>query len=707
MIDEPLPQDGRRRAVIEAVTPQVDGGRFPAKRVIGDTVFVEADVFADGHDEVVAILRHRQPSAPGQAAPGTGPHDAGPNDPERHDPERHDWSEVRMEPLGNDRWRAAFQVTHLGRHEYTVEGWADRWETWRHDLEKRVAAGQDVTVDLLIGAGLVDGAAGRAEGQDAEALATWSVRLRGDGTAEARSALAVDLDLHGLMRRHADRRDATVHPVLQLQVEPVLARFSAWYELFPRSASPEPGRHGTFRDVIARLPYVAGMGFDVLYLPPIHPIGTTFRKGPNNVTTASPGDPGVPWAIGAAAGGHLAIHPDLGTAEDLRALVQEAGRLGIAVALDLALQASPDHPAVQEHPSWFRQRPDGTVQYAENPPKKYQDIYPFDFGSDDWPGLWRHVRDIVRHWIAQGIRVFRVDNPHTKPFALWEWLIEGIRREDPDVIFLAEAFTRPKVMYRLGKLGFSQSYTYFTWRTTKQDIAEYFTELSRPPVSDFFGPNAWPNTPDILHETLQHGGRPMFQARLVLAATLSSSYGIYGPAFELQEHVPREPGMEEYLDSEKYQVRHWDLDNPDSLAPLITRLNAIRRAHPALQSNGSLAFHAMEDDFALAYSKRAEGTAGETGATGAPGGAAAEPDVILVVVSLDPVYPRRSPVHLDPATLGVDVDQPFELEDLLDGSVETWQGRRLEVSIDPAVCPARIFRVRPAADREPRAESGG
>jgi len=669
--DEPLPQDGRRRAVIEHVTPQVDGGRFRVKRVIGDVVVVEADVFADGHDEVVAVLRHRRAAAAGG--------------------EPHGWTEIAMEPLGNDRWRATFQVGHLGRHEYTVAGWTDRWLTWRHDLEKRVAASQDVAIDLLIGAELVEAAAGRSGCGAAANLATWALALRGDGTAEARTTLALDPDLDDLVRRHPDREHEAIHPVLELQVEPVRARFSSWYELFPRSASPQPGRHGTFSDVIARLPYVRSMGFDVLYLPPIHPIGTTFRKGPNNVTAAGPDDPGVPWAIGSAEGGHLAIHPGLGSVDDFRALVAAAGKLGIHVALDLALQASPDHPAVREHPAWFRQRPDGTVQYAENPPKKYQDIYPFDFESDDWPGLWRHVREIVQHWIGHGVRTFRVDNPHTKPFAMWEWLFEGIRREHPDVVFLSEAFTRPRIMYRLAKLGFSQSYTYFTWRTTKHELMEYFTELTQPPVSDFFGPNVWPNTPDILHATLQHGGRPMFQARLVLAAALSASYGIYGPPFELMEHVPREPGMEEYLDSEKYEVRHWDLDRPDSLAPFIARVNRIRDEHPALQSNASLAFHAMEDDFALAWSKRtADGS-----------------DVILAVVSLDPVYPRRSPIHLSPEALGIDLDQGFNLEDLLDGAVETWQGRRIEVSIDPAVCPARIFRVHPGVMPAGPAEPGG
>jgi starch synthase (maltosyl-transferring) len=653
----PLPADARRRIVIERITPEVDGGRFRAKRVLGDRVVVEADVFADGHDVVVAVLQHRRPGA-------------------------HGWTEVRMEALGNDRWRAELEAHHLGTHAYTIAGWVDAWETWRRDLTTRLEAGQDVAMDLLIGAELVEAAADRAGGKSQAELADWGLALRGEGSTEARARLALDEDLHRLMQAHPDRSTETVRePPLELMVEPARTRFSTWYELFPRSASPLPGRHGTFRDVIARLSYVERLGFDVLYLPPIHPIGTTFRKGPNNRQDARPGDPGVPWAIGSAAGGHMAIHSELGTLDDLHDLVREAGKRGIAVALDLALQASPDHPAVGEHPEWFRRRPDGTIQYAENPPKKYQDIYPFDFESEDWPGLWRHFDEVVRYWIAQGIRVFRVDNPHTKPFSFWEWLIEGVRRDHPEVIFLAAAFTRPKIMSRLAKLGFSQSYTYFTWRTTKDDLAAYFTELNTPPVSDFFVPNVWPNTPDILHATLQAGGRPMFQARLVLAATLAASYGIYGPAFELMEHTPREPGMEEYLDSEKYEIRHWDLDRADSLAPFIGAVNQIRREHAALQSNAGLAFHRMEDDFALAYSKRtADGS-----------------NVILTVVSLDPVYPRTSPVHLEPEALGFDMAEPFEVEDLLSGEVERWQGPRVEVSIDPAVCPARIYHVRQAA----------
>jgi starch synthase (maltosyl-transferring) len=650
---------GRRRAVIEAVAPVVDGGRFPIKRIVGDEVVVEADAFADGHDVVVVVLRDR----------ATGG----------------EWRERPMEALGNDRWKAAFDVARIGRHEFRVIAWADPWATWRRDLEKRVEAGQDVSVDLLIGARLVDGGAARASGEDVDDLSNAAALLRAGHVDTAR-----DAGLDAMMTRNADRSEATESDVFAVVVDPPRARFSSWYELFPRSTSPEPGRHGTLRDVISKLPYVAGMGFDVLYLPPIHPIGTTFRKGPNNVTTSAPGDPGVPWAIGSPDGGHTAVHPELGTLEDVRALVAAAAEHGIQVALDIAFQASPDHPWVREHPSWFRQRPDGTVQYAENPPKKYQDIYPFDFESDDWAGLWQALCDVFRFWIGQGITIFRVDNPHTKAFPFWEWAIGELKRDHPETIFLAEAFTRPKVMYRLAKLGFSQSYTYFTWRNTKWELQSYFEELTRPPVVDFFRPNAWPNTPDILHEVLQHGGRAAFQARLVLAATLSANYGVYGPAFELQEHTPREPGSEEYLDSEKYEIKRWAWDRPDSLAPLIARVNAARHAHPALQRNDGLAFHPIDDDELLVYTKRSHDGR----------------DLVLTIVSLDFRSARRGTVELPLEWLGLPTDAPYEVEDLIDGgSIQLWHGSRQFVEIDPAVLPARILHLRPQRRDETTFES--
>jgi starch synthase (maltosyl-transferring) len=635
----------------------VDGGQFAAKRFLGDNVVVTADAFADGHDVVKVVLRHRMPGAT-------------------------DWTELPMAELGNDQWQGSFRVEALGRHAYTVAAWTDAWATWRRDLRTRLDAGQDVRVDLLIGAALVDEAATRARTvratRDAKALMSWAAELRATHLPTAPAGRALDEVLDRLMGVHADRSHQTVHePPLELVVEPALARFSTWYELFPRSASPDPARHGTFKDVVKRLPYVADLGFDVLYLPPISPIGTTFRKGPNNVTTASPHDPGVPWAIGSSTGGHDAIHPDLGTLRDFRALVRAADRAGIAIALDIAFQASPDHPWVTEHPTWFRHRPDGTVQYAENPPKKYQDIYPFDFESEDWPGLWAALEAVLRHWIAQGVRVFRVDNPHTKAFPFWEWVIARIKADHPEQIFLAEAFTRPRVMYRLAKLGFNQSYTYFTWRTNKAELAAYFLELTRPPVSDFFGPNFWPNTPDILHATLQEGGRPMFEARYVLAATSSSNIGIYGPAFELGENTPREPGSEEYLHSEKYEQRTWDLDDPRSIAPLIRRVNRIRRDHPALQANVGMAIHEIADEQLVAYSKRTEDRS----------------DRVLTVVSLDPTASHAATLELQTNDLWLDPARPIEAEDLLTGEVLRFDGNRLAIETGPTA-PARILHLR-------------
>ena len=646
------PADGRRRAIVEGVTPEVDGGRFPIKRIVGDVVVVEADAFADGHDVVAVVLRVRDPD-------GT-------------------WRESPMEALGNDHWRATIELDRIGRWEYTVAAWTDAWVTWRGDLVKRLDAGQDVTVDLRIGAALVDAAAERATAGgatvDATALRGFAATLR-DGDAP-RSGLDDELDR--LMRTHPDRSHVTEQqPALAITVDPPHARFSAWYELFPRSASPDPGRHGTLRDVIDRLPYVEDLGFDILYLPPIHPIGRTFRKGPNNVTTAGPDDPGVPWAIGGPEGGHTAVHPELGTLKDVDALVAAAAERGIRIALDIAFQASPDHPMVREHPSWFRQRPDGTVQYAENPPKKYQDIYPFDFESEDWPGLWRELCDTFRFWIGHGITVFRVDNPHTKAFPFWEWAIAELKRDHPEVLFLAEAFTRPRVMYRLAKVGFSQSYTYFTWRTHKQELTDYFLEVSNPPVSDFFRPNVWPNTPDILHETLQTGGRPMFETRFVLAATLAATYGIYGPAFELLEHEPREPGSEEYRDSEKYQLRHWDLAAPDSLAPLIRTLNALRRAHPALQSNDGLTFHDIDDDALLAYSKRtADGS-----------------DIVLTVVSLDSHNQRSGLLRLRHGELGFDSSRAVQATALPGGGTQHWAPDGIELRTVPGTRQFHLFQL--------------
>jgi starch synthase (maltosyl-transferring) len=648
-----LPQEGRCRAVVENVTPAVDGGRFAAKRVVGDTVEVEADCFTDGHDLVACVLRWRRE-------------------------EDREWNEVPMVALGNDRWRGAFVAETLGRYRYAVTAWVDHFLSWRHDFSRRIEA-EDIRIAALVGAELIEGAAARARSDDRKALMKHAARLRsGEEPAALRDA-ALDDALAALAMRYPDRQFATTFPVeFPLVVDPVLAGHSSWYEFFPRSCGPDASTHGTFADASKRLDYVALLGFDIVYLPPIHPIGRERRKGKNNTLTPVADDVGSPWAIGADEGGHKAIHPALGTLDDFRRFSARARELGLAVALDVAFQCAPDHPYVDEHPEWFRRRPDGSVQYAENPPKKYQDIYPFNFESAQWEPLWRELASVFTFWIGEGVKVFRVDNPHTKPFAFWEWAIGEIKREHPEVIFLSEAFTRPKVMHRLAKLGFTQSYTYFTWRTTRQELTDYFTELTSLPGRDYFRPNCWPNTPDILPEHLQIGGRPMFVARLVLAATLASNYGIYGPAFELLEHLPREPGSEEYLHSEKYQLRQWELDHKDSLAGLIARVNRARRDNPALQRDAGLVFIGSDNDDLICYAKVAT----------------AEFNVLIMVVNLDPHHVQSGWVTLDLAALGLDADQPFEVHDALTDARYVWSGARNYVELNPARVPAHIFRVR-------------
>jgi starch synthase (maltosyl-transferring) len=642
--------------VIEDVSPQVDGGRFAVKRVLGDQVTIEADVFGDGHDAIAALVRHRHAGS-------------------------RRWLETGMAGLGNDRWAAEITPGALGVWQFEVEGWADQYGTWLAGLDKKVAAEVDVTVDLLIGANLVTAAASRARGKEARLLKKGATALGDPGLdLTERLEVAFSEELRASMDANPDRSKATRSARYQIVVDRERARFSTWYELFPRSWSIEPGRHGTFADVAKQLAYVADMGFDVLYLPPIHPIGTTFRKGANNELMAEPDDPGVPWAIGSPFGGHTAINPDLGTIHDFRTLRDAAVEQGLEIALDVAFQCSPDHPWVRSHPEWFRHRPDGSVQYAENPPKKYQDIYPIDFDTPDPRPLWLALRGVFDHWIGEGIRIFRVDNPHTKAFAFWEWAIAEIRNDHPDVIFLAEAFTRPKVMYRLAKLGFTQSYTYFTWRHTRHELVEYMGDLSR--VNEFFRPNFWPNTPDILTQQLQTGGRPAFITRYVLAATLSSNCGIYGPAFELMEHRPLSPGSEEYRDSEKYQIREWDLDAPESLASLIATVNKTRHQHRALQRTDNLTFHRVDNEKLICYSKRVVG------------------DVILVVVNLDPDNEQAGWVDLDVEALGVDPGHQYQLHDLLTDDHYLWEGSRNFVQLDPAGIPAHLFSVRRRARSE-------
>src|SRR6202521_4292364 len=651
--------DGRRRVVIEAVTPEIDGGRFPAKRALGERVGVEADVFADGHDALSTVLRWRHESSSL-------------------------WNDVPMVPLVNDRWRGEFMVGELGRYLYTIQGWVDAFDTWSRQFAKRIEAGQDITLELEVAARMIEAAAGRADGSDSNRLRAYAAAIR-KGRAAASAALGDELAQ--LMDRYADKSLAVTYPKeLEVVVDPERARFSAWYELFPRSTGDPAGRaqgalssmHGTFRDVERRLPEIAEMGFDILYLPPIHPVGRSHRKGANNSVTAGPDEPGSPWAIGSEEGGHKSVNPLLGTLDDFRHLLKAAGGHGIQVALDIAFQCSPDHPYTREHPEWFKHRPDGTIQHAENPPKKYEDIVPFDFETESWRELWDELLSIVVFWIDQGVTVFRVDNPHTKPFAFWEWLITQVKHEQPDVILLSEAFTRPKVMFRLAKLGFTQSYTYFAWRNTSWELKQYFTELTQTGVSDYFRPNLWPNTPDILTEYLQSGGRPAFAARLVLAATLGASYGIYGPAFELCEGRAKEPGSEEYLDSEKYQLRAWELEKPDNLRGLITLVNKVRRENPALQSDRGLRFHPTENDQLIAYTKSTPDLA----------------DVVLTVVNVDPHHTQAGMITLPIEELGIRRDRGYQAHELLSGARYLWNGPRNYVEINPHAIPAQIFRFR-------------
>lgn len=646
----------RKRVFIGGIRPEIEGGRFPIRRVVGEEVTVEADIFADGQETLSAVLLYRKASDS-------------------------NWVEAPMQFVINDRWQGSFVVTELGQYLCTITAWVDRFKSWRRDLVKRIEGGQeDISVNLLVGAGLIAEASDRASSSNNPVMRDWAQILQSKEAKEQdKVQLALSEEVSRLMDRYSDRRFTVTYPhELVVSVDRQKARYSTWYEMFPRSSASEPGRHGTFKDCEARLPYIAEMGFDVLYFPPIHPIGRTNRKGKNNALVASPDDPGTPWAIGASEGGHKAVHPQLGTIDDLRHLVTKAKEYGIELALDLAFQCSPDHPYVEEHPGWFVWRPNGSVQYAENPPKKYQDIYPLNLESEEWRELWEELKSVVIFWIEQGIHIFRVDNPHTKSFYFWEWLVASIKKAYPDVIFLSEAFTRPKVMYQLAKLGFDQSYTYFAWRNTKWELTQYFTELAQTEVREYFRPNLWPNTPDILTEYLQFGGRPAFMVRLVLAATLGASYGIYGPAFELCENRPREPGSEEYLDSEKYEIKHWDIDRSDNLKDFVARVNRIRRENPALQNNSNLQFHTVDNSELICYSKHTDDLS----------------NIVLVVVSLDPHHIHSGWLELPLEPLQLDLRQPYQVHDLLTGARYLWQGPRNYIELNPNVCPAHMFRLR-------------
>ena len=645
------------RAVVEDCRPIVECGTLPAKATAGLPLRISASAFADGHDLLAVWVRHGKPGA-AAAAPGAPPRG---------------WQELPMEAEGNDRWSALIVPPKVGGWEYGIVAVPDDYGSWLRDLRLRHEAGQDLDVELQEGALMAERRAAHAatSASDRSALRTLAQKLS-SGPVTARLRAAQRPTAMALMRRTIDRCAATVAGPFPLWVDRRLAGFSAWYEMFPRS-------EGGLQGAISRLRPVAEMGFDIVYLPPIHPIGTTHRKGANNSLIASADDVGSPWAIGAPAGGHDAVHPELGNLQDFDAFVAAARDAGLEVALDYALQCSPDHPWVSLHPQWFKHRPDGSIRYAENPPKRYQDIYPINFDTEDWRNLWNALRDVMLHWVDHGVRVFRVDNPHTKPFAFWQWLIDEVHKRDPEVLFLAEAFTRPAVMHRLAKAGFTQSYTYFTWRNSKYELTEYLTELSQTDSVDHFRPNFWVNTPDILHATLQHGGPPAFRLRLILAALCCPSWGMYS-GYELFENVAVREGSEEYLDSEKYQLRRRNWNHPASLAPMIRRVNEIRRRHAdAVAQLDTLRVHHIDNEALLCVSR-----------TSADGD-----DRLLVIVNLDPSWAQEATTWLDLDALGIPADRAFEAHDELTDTTYVWQGPQNYVRLDPAIAPAHILHLRP------------
>jgi starch synthase (maltosyl-transferring) len=653
-----LGQTGLKRVVVEKVSPQIDAGQLPIKRVVGEKVVVIANIFSDGHDKIQSELLFRTDSEKA-------------------------FNSSMLNYSVNDEWTGSFEISELKTYYYTVRAWLDRFGTWQESLRKKVGAGQKVKVDLLIGSELLEQASSRAKGKDATKLQQFSKKLKQAKKIDNVIQIAMSEELTNLADKYADKSNASEYPIeLAVNVSRPKALFSSWYELFPRSCGPK-GRHGTFADCERLLPDIKKLGFDVLYLPPIHPIGKKNRKGKNNSTNCKAGDPGSPWAIGSAEGGHKAVHPELGSITDFRKFVKHTKEHDIEIAMDLAFQCSPDHPYVKEYPEWFQWRPDKTVQYAENPPKKYEDILPLNFETDRWKELWEELKSVVVFWIKQGVHIFRVDNPHTKPFAFWQWLIAETKKSCPEVIFLSEAFTRPKLMQRLAKLGFDQSYTYFTWRNSKQELEQYITELTQTEVSEYLRPNFWPNTPDILPEYLQYGGRASFIIRVILAATLSSNYGIYGPAFELCISDAIE-GKEEYLNSEKYEIKNWNRNQAGNIRAVIERVNRARRENISLQKTHNLKFYEIDNNMMIAYGKTTEDLSNST----------------IMIVNLDPYHKQSGWLVLPLEELGIDPDQPYLLHDILSDDKYIWQGSRNYLELDPRVMSAHILKVHRHLRRE-------
>ncbi len=646
-----IPQNGRQRVIIENVTPEINGGYYMAKRVVGEKMTVEADVYADGHDQWAAVLLYR------------------------HESEKK-YTPVRMKELTNDRWSASFIPEKQGVYFYSIEAWLDHGLSWHHDTSRKINGSQQVSVELLMGAEMLEGMIKSASKTEKVRLKEIVALFKDESQYEEACRVAQSHEVHDFFIQYPDNRHIVTYKVLKLYVDRPKALFSTWYELFPRSTSDVKDQHGTFKDVIKRLPRLEEMGMDVLYLPPVHPIGNAFRKGKNNNTQARPDEPGSPWAIGNIEGGHTALLPALGTMEDFVEMVIEAGKHGIEIAMDYALQCSQDHPWVKEHPQWFKWRPDGTIQYAENPPKKYQDVVPLNFECEDWQNLWLALKDILLFWVSKGIRIFRVDNPHTKSFRFWEWVIAEVKTVDPDVLFLSEAFTRPKIMQQLAKLGFSQSYTYFTWRNTKAELEAYMTELTQSEMRDYFRANFWPNTPDINPYNMQSGNENMFITRHCLASTLSSSYGFYGPVFEYLVHQAI-PGKEEYLDSEKYEVKNWDWDKQTKLRQLITMINQIRKDNKALQTTYNYQSCKIENDMIMAYLRKTDDNQ----------------NCIMVVVNLDPFHRQSGWVKVPLSELGVAEGHHLVMHDLITDARYIWTKEWNFVELDPTMLPFHIFRI--------------
>jgi starch synthase (maltosyl-transferring) len=647
--------EGRKRVSIENVTPQIDCGKYPIKRIINENVTVHADIFVDGHDKVKASLLYRKAQANGQGK----------------------WKEIPMFFIGNDHWEGTFSADSVGNFEYTIQAWVDHFSTWQYGLKKKFEDNQDIKTELLIGVDYMEKAKANASASEKKKLQVAIDLIKTNSNEAKTVSYALSDTISELMATLNDKEKVGQYTkVLTLKTEPKHALFSAWYEFFPRSTSSEVGKHGTFKDCEYVLEEVSRMGFDVVYLPPIHPIGEKNRKGLNNATTAQEGDPGSPWAIGSRLGGHKAIHPELGTMEDFESLVRKAKDLNIQIALDFAIQCAPDHPYVTEHPDWFTWRPDGTVQYAENPPKKYQDVLPVNFETEDWENLWKELKSIVDFWISKGVRIFRVDNPHTKPFKFWEWMIKEVHAKNPDIIFLAEAFTRPRIMEQLAKVGFNQSYTYYTWRNSREEMQKYVEELTKTDRREYFRPNFWPNTPDILPISLEEKGEPSFIIRLIMAATLSSNYGLYGPVFEYGLNKAY-PGKEEYIDSEKYEIKVWDWKKQTKVKDIITKVNQIRKENEALQSTWHIEFPEVDNPQIICYCKKDQDSTNK----------------LLIVVNLDPNHTQAGWIKVPLHYLGLSHDQPYTVNDLLTGEHYTWNNEWNYVQLNPHHMPAHIFRI--------------